>query len=77
MTKQYNERLVNLTEGAKQVFMVDMTDFNLSKDMQVKIKDKFMEGKNSENVKIELCFCYGGYVYMHNLIDADFYIHNL
>ncbi len=53
MSKQYQQRLSNLPEGAKQVFKVDMTEFNIPREMQSKIRDTFMKGKDASNVKIE------------------------
>jgi hypothetical protein len=53
MSKQYQQRLSNLPDGAKQVFKIDMTDYNIPKDMQAKIIDNFMKGKDADIVQIQ------------------------
>jgi RHS repeat-associated protein len=53
MNSQFAQRLENLPEGAKQVFKIDMTEFNLSKEMQEKIKETFLKGKDGNRVAIE------------------------
>lgn len=53
MSKQYQQRLSNLPDGAKQVFKIDMTDYNIPKDMQTKIIDNFMKGKDADIVQIQ------------------------
>ena len=52
MNKQYAQRLKNLPDGSKQVFMIDMTDFNIPREMQNKIRETFMNGKDGGNVQI-------------------------
>ena len=53
MSKQYQQRLTNLPEGAKQVFKVDITDVKVSKEMQTKIIDSFMKGKDPNIVQVQ------------------------
>lgn len=53
MSKQYQQRLTNLPEGAKQVFKVDITDVKVTKDMQNKIIDSFMKGKDPNIVQVQ------------------------
>lgn len=53
MSKQYQQRLTNLPEGAKQVFKIDITDVKLSKEMQTKIVESFMKGKDANIVQVQ------------------------
>ncbi len=53
MNKQYSQRLKNLPEGSKQVFMIDMTDFNIPREMQEKIRETFLNGKNTDFVEVQ------------------------
>ena len=53
MNKQFSQRLKNLPEGSKQVFMIDMTDFNIPREMQEKIRESFLNGKNTDFVEVQ------------------------
>lgn len=53
MNKQFSQRLKNLPEGSKQVFMIDMTDFNIPHEIQEKIIESFSKGKDASNFEIK------------------------
>lgn len=53
MNKQFQQRLLNLPKDSKQVFKIDMTEYKIPKEMQQKIRESFMKGKNGQDVKLE------------------------